>query len=81
MKSRWFTVVLSLLILMMVAGCASYYKITDPTSKIVYYTKDYEKTKAGGVSFKDARTGAIVTIQNSEIKEVSRHTFDEEVKK
>jgi len=55
-------------------GCrvSVHYKITEPTSKIVYYTRDYEKTKAGGASFKDARTGAIVTIQNSEIKEVSR---------
>jgi hypothetical protein len=71
----------SCLIFMAVAGCGSYYKITDPTSKNVYYAKDYEKTKLGGLSFKDAKTGAIVTIQNSEIKEISRDTFDEEVKK
>ncbi len=81
MKSRLLSITMSFLALMMIAGCASYYKITDPTSKIVYYARDYEKTKAGGVSFKDARTGAIVTIQNSEIKEVSRQTFDEEVKR
>lgn len=74
-------VVSSLMLLVVISGCGSYYKITDPTSKNVYYSKDFEKTKMGGLSFKDAKTGAIVTIQNSEIKEISRDTFDEEVKK
>jgi hypothetical protein len=62
-------------------GGSHYYKITDPVSKNVYFSKEYEKTKTGGVEFKDARTGAVVTIQSSEIKEISRDTFDEEIKK
>jgi len=80
MKLKMFSLVVSCLVLMMITGCASYYKITDPTSRIVYYTKSYD-TKGGSIAFKDARTGAMVTIQNSEIKEISRQTFDEEVKK
>ncbi|MFA5180310.1 MAG: hypothetical protein WC405_03255 [Syntrophales bacterium] len=78
---RLVSLVVSCLMLLAISGCGSYYKITEPTSKSVYYSKDYEKTKMGGLSFKDAKTGAIVTIQNSEIKEISRDTFDEEVKK
>jgi uncharacterized protein YceK len=78
---RLVSLVVSFLMLLAISGCGSYYKITDPTSKNIYYSKDYEKTKLGGLSFKDAKTGAIVTIQNSEIKEISRDTFDEEVKK
>jgi len=78
---KWIALVVSYLVLLTISGCASYYKITDPTSKNIYYSKDFEKTKTGGVAFKDAKTGAIVIIQNSEIKEISRDTFDEEVKK
>jgi len=79
---RSISLVVSCLILLAISGCGSYYKITDPTSKNVYYSKDYEKSKTtGGLAFKDAKTGAIVTIQNSEIKEISRETYDEEVKK
>jgi len=80
MKVRLLSFAVSCLVLMMFAGCASYYKITDPTSKIVYYATSYD-TKGGSIAFKDARTGALVTIQNSEIKEISRQTFDEEIKK
>lgn len=79
--SRLVSLVVSFMMLLTIYGCGSYYKITEPTSKNVYYSKDFEKTKLGGLSFKDAKTGAIVTIQNSEIKEISRDTFDEEVKK
>jgi len=79
---RLVSFVVSCLMLLAISGCGSYYKITDPTSKNVYYSKDYEKNKTtGGLAFKDAKTGAIVTIQNSEIKEISRDAFDEEVKK
>jgi hypothetical protein len=79
--ARLVALAVSCLMLLAVSGCGSYYKITEPTSKNVYYSKDFEKTKMGGLSFKDAKTGAIVTIQNSEIKEISRDTFEEEVKK
>ena len=34
MKSRWLPVLVACLIMMMVAGGASYYNFTDPTSKI-----------------------------------------------
>jgi hypothetical protein len=78
---RLASLVVSCSMLLAIAGCGSYYKITEPASKNVYYSKDFEKTKMGGLSFKDAKTGAIVTIQNSEIKEISRDTFEEEVKK
>ncbi|MCK9196151.1 MAG: YgdI/YgdR family lipoprotein [Syntrophales bacterium] len=78
---RLVSLVVSCLILLAISGCGSYYKITEPTSKNVYYSTEFEKTKTGSIAFKDAKTGAIVTIQNSEIKEISRGTFDEEVKK
>ena len=80
MAIRLISLFVSSIMLLSISGCGTYYKITDPTSKRVYYSKEYEKTKTGSVAFKDAKSGAIVTIQNSEIKEISRDTFHEEVK-
>jgi len=52
------------------AGCTSYYVVKDPASGKTYYTKKIEKIKGGAVELKDEKTGAVVTIQNSEIREV-----------
>jgi len=52
------------------AGCTSYYIVKDPATGKTYYTKKIEKMKGGAVELKDEKTGAMVTIQNSEIREV-----------
>jgi len=66
-------VVLGLVIL--VAGCASYYKVKDPQSGNVYYTDKIDNVRGGAVKLKDARTGSMVTIQNSEVKEISSDEY------
>jgi uncharacterized protein YceK len=67
------------------AGCASYYKVSDPASGKTYYTTKIKKTKigrdpTGTVSFKDAKTKSKVTLQSSEIKKVSGKEFREKTK-
>lgn len=67
-----------LIALGMLAGlsaCTTYYKVTDPTSQKVYYTTDVEQEKGGSVSLKDANSGAQVTIQNSEVVEISSDEY------
>jgi hypothetical protein len=64
---------------LLVSGCASYYMVTDPVSKKVYYTKDVDDKKSGAVVFKDAQTGHRVTLQNSEVKEIDRKEFKQAV--
>jgi len=60
------------------AACAHYYKVTDPASGKVYYT---EKVKRDGsaVQFKDSQTGSETTLQNSEVAEISKQTYQEAV--
>ena len=60
----------------LLAGCASYYKVTDPVSGREYYTDDID-TKIGGgsVKLKDARTKSVITLQNSEVKEISEEEY------
>ena len=58
-----------------VVGCASYYKVTDPTSGKIYYTKDIAYARSGAVKLKDARTGGIIVIQNSEVNKISEQDY------
>jgi uncharacterized protein YceK len=58
------------------AGCGSYYKVTDPASKNIYYTEDIEQMKSGAVKFKDAKTGGEITLQSSEVKEIDSKEFE-----
>jgi hypothetical protein len=57
-------------------ACATYYKVTEPQSGRVYYTQEVNHERGGGASFTDAGSGAQVTIQNSEVKEISKDEFD-----
>lgn len=56
-------------------GCASYYKVTDPTSGRVFYTEGVERKGGTTIMFKDAKTGAEVTLPASEVLEVSSDEF------
>jgi uncharacterized protein YceK len=67
------TVILGLAALAM--GCASYYAVTDPKTGKQYYTTEWETARGGTTRFTDAKTGAIVTIQESEVREVSEKEF------
>ena len=68
-------ILISIIIMMMTIGCASYYKITDPATGKDYYTETLER-KGGGVIFKDVNTSETVTLQSSEVLEISKDQFD-----
>jgi uncharacterized protein YceK len=65
---------LAVLAAVLVAGCASYYKVTDPATGRAYYTEKVERTN-GTIMFKDAQTGAEVTMTSSVVLEVSSDEF------
>ena len=69
----WFVVLLGGAVL--AAGCASYYKVTDPQSGRTYYTEEIQNDKSGVVKLKDARSGSSVTLQSSEVKEISSDEY------
>ena len=57
-------------------GCSSYYRITDPASGKTYYSKKVDGAgRAGAIKFKDERAGGQVTLQSSEVKEISADEF------
>ncbi len=73
LKYGW--IVAMLCVGLVVAGCATYYRVTDPQSGKEYYSEKISNLRGGAVQVKDARTGSIVTIQNSEVKEISEKEY------
>lgn len=69
-------------LLLMLYGCGSHYMVRDPETGATYYTRDVDKTgDAGAVKFKDDATGATVTIQQSEVREISDDEYDAAIKR
>lgn len=65
----------------LLAGCGgNYYKVNDPAGERQYYTTDIDQSKAGSISFKDEKSGSKVTLQSSEVKEISKDEFTSAVK-
>ena len=60
---------------LMMVGCASHYKVTDTNTGKIYYTQGIKKKTSGAIEFKDARTGANVTVQASEYLNISKDSF------
>lgn len=59
-----------------VAGCATYYKVTDPSSGRTFYTEKVERGKGQTtIMFKDAKTGAEVTLPSSEVLQISSDEY------
>jgi hypothetical protein len=65
---------------MLMAGCTSYYRITDQPTRRTYYTTDFDRTDSGGVKFYDNKSRSWVTLQSSEIIEVSKEAYDAGIK-
>ncbi len=68
-------VVIALVFMMMAVGCASYYKVTDIGSGKTYFTQDIDRNRDGGILFKDESSSSTVTLQSSEVLEISKDEF------
>ena len=77
MHRQLFAAVLLLGLTVLASGCTSYYLVTDPASGKSYYTNEIDKAGgAGAVKFKDKTSGSVVTLQSSEVKEISSKEFE-----
>jgi uncharacterized lipoprotein YmbA len=81
MKRKLSAMLLAVCLTLSLAACSTYYQVKDPASGSVYYTGDIKKLKGGAVKFKDEKTKTEVTLQTSEVKEISKDTFSEAVGK
>jgi hypothetical protein len=67
-------------IVLLAAGCTHYYKVSDPAGTRYYYTTDIDETDSGAVKIRDEKTGAEVTLQSSEVHEISQEEYESAVK-
>jgi len=75
MKHKIITTLLAIFLLAGIAGCGGYYMVKDPSTGNIYYTDKIDEEKGGAVKFKDAKTETSVTIQNSEVKKISKKEY------
>jgi hypothetical protein len=55
-------------------GCSTYYMVKDPGSGTEYYTTKVKKSH-NAVTFRDAKTSADVTLQSSQVLEVTKDQY------
>jgi|GEM_PF-1788296 len=65
-----------LLAAFLLTGCSSYYKIVDNDSNRSYYTKSINSRKSGAVTFKDATTGAKITLMEYAQMKISKDEYN-----
>ena len=70
---RFATIALATAVLFL-AGCG-HYRITDPATGNDYYTKSVKEERSGAVRFKDQKTGAKMTLQNSSIQKIKSSEY------
>ena len=80
MRMRRFAQSCACLLMLFAAGCTTYYRVTDQSSRRAYYTTGIDRTDSGAVRFYDEKSRASVTLQSSEIVEISREAFDSGVR-
>jgi hypothetical protein len=76
---RRLTIGFLFVVAVMAIGCTTYYRVTDPTTGKTYYSTDLERSRDGAVTLQDERSGAEVTIQNSEITEMKQGAYEAQV--
>jgi len=64
----------------LLAACSHYYRVNDPAGSKIYYTTEVDEGVGGAIKIKDEKTGALVTLQSSEVKEISEQEFEAAVK-
>lgn len=75
MRHKIFTILLAISFVVVILGCSGYYMVKDPASGNVYYTTKIKNERIGVVKFEDKKTQAIVILQNSEVKKISKKEF------
>lgn len=61
----------------LLGGCGGdYYRVNDPAGDKLYYTTDINRTKTGAITFKDKQSGSKVSLQSSEVKQISKEEFE-----
>lgn len=65
------------LLLMFVAGCTTYHRVTDLNTGMVYYSEELHQKSGGAVEFKDGRTGHTIVLPSTEVREITKEQYQQ----
>jgi hypothetical protein len=80
MRTAGVTGLMLLTLVLVTAGCTTYYRVTDPSSGKVFYTDEITRSSQN-IRFKDAKSGSDVMLTTSEVKEVTAEEFQKNTAK
>lgn len=82
MRNIFFICICAIIMSLSIPGCAgNYYRISDPATGKVYYSQDIKRKNSGAIQFKDDISKTQVTLQQSEIMEITEDQYEAGVKK
>jgi hypothetical protein len=68
-------------VLLFIAGCQTpNYQVRDPNTGRTYYTKKIVRKPSGAVTLTDGVTGDTVTLQNSEVSEITEQQYNNAIR-
>lgn len=67
--------IITMLVLLFVAGCTTYYRVTDLNSEEAYYTTEVKHKSSGAVEIKDGKSGAMVTLPSSKVEQITEQEY------
>ncbi|MEM8885616.1 MAG: hypothetical protein AAGD14_16240 [Planctomycetota bacterium] len=70
---------LLLILALFTVSCGRYYRVRDPDSNRVYYTRSIENKKSGSIKFEDANTGTQITLTKSEVQKIDKEDYQKNV--
>ncbi len=74
-------IAIALFLCNLILGCTTYYKVHDPSTGSTYYATEIKSEKGGALFLKDARTNAQVTIQTSEVMQITADQYDAAIRR
>lgn len=75
LRHKILAVLMVMFFIVAIIGCGGYYMVKDPAGGNVYYTTKIKEEKGGAVKFEDKKTETSVTLQNSEVKKISKEEY------
>jgi uncharacterized protein YceK len=59
----------------LLSGCSSYFMVKDSQTGKAFYTTSVSQKKGQAVVSKDTASGAQITLQNSQVSEISKDEY------
>ena len=68
-------IIITILALLFMVGCTSYYKVTDLATEEAYYTTEVKYKDSGAVDIKDGKTGSRVVLPSSKVEQITEQEY------